>query len=252
MTDDNQALYVREGERFVPTGLGVSTWNPKAQGGAPVAALVGHLLSAIPSDIPMLPVRLTIDILGVVPMTALEPRIRATREGKRIQVWEIELVAAGRSVVRASMLRARIEGEGQDIVPLSHPFPEHAEPLRRTMAETIFLDGDPETLGHNALWMRVIRPIVAGEPLVPLACVALAGDWGTTVSPPAALDEWTFANLDISLHLSRLPRSDWMLLDGASEVAGNGTGVAHIRMGDRLGMFGSAHQSVYLDRRANT
>ena len=46
-----------------------------------------------------------------------------------------------------------------------------------------------------------------------------------------------------------MPRSDWMLLDGTSEAAGNGTGIATLRMGDTEGMFGTAHQSVFLNRR---
>ena len=39
------------------------------------------------------------------------------------------------------------------------------------------------------------------------------------------------------------------LLDGTSEAAGNGTGIATLRMGDTEGMFGTAHQSVFLNRR---
>ena len=64
-----------------------------------------------------------------------------------------------------------------------------------------------------------------------------------------SLTDWTYASLDLSIHLSRMPRSDWMLLDGTSEVAGNGTGIATLRMGDTDGMFGTAHQSVFLNRR---
>ena len=59
-------------------------------------------------------------------------------------------------------------------------------------------------------------------PLSPLARVATAGDFGTNLAPPAAFDRWTMANLDVTLHLSRLPESDWMLLDARSEIAGNG------------------------------
>ncbi len=245
----NQAYFIREGERFVPTGLGPSFWDPAKQGGAQICGLTAQLLGAIAVPVPMLPVRLTLDIYGAVPMAPLTARIRLLREGKRIQLAELELDADGRTWVRATLLRVRREGEEAQLVPLTHPFPEGAQGQARVLAELIRIAGSETEPGPGAVWMRVITPMIAGEPIDPLACVAAAADWGTTVAPPASLTDWTYASLDLSINLSRMPRSDWMLLDGASEVAGNGTGIATLRMGDTDGMFGTTHQSVFLNRR---
>jgi Thioesterase-like superfamily len=245
----SDAFFVREGELFVPTGLGPSFWDPTKQGGAPICGLVAQLLDAVPAPVPMLPVRLTLDIYGAVPMAPLTARTRLLREGKRIQLAELELGTAGRTCARATLLRVRTEGKEEQLRPLIHPFPEGAHGMRRVVAESIRIAGSAEEPGPGAVWLRVVTPMIAGEPMNPLACVAAAADWGTTVSPPASLKEWTYANLDVSIHLSRMPRTDWMLLDGVSEVAGNGTGIVHMRMGDRAGMFGTAHQSVFLNRR---
>lgn len=245
----SQAYFIREGERFVPTGLGPSFWDPAKQGGAQICGLTAQLLGAIAVPLPMLPVRLTLDIYGAVPMAPLTARTRLLREGKRIQLAELELDADGRTWVRATLLRVRREGEEAQLVPLTHPFPEGAQGQARVLAESIRIAGSETEPGPGAVWMRVITPMIAGEPIDPLACVAAAADWGTTVAPPASLTDWTYASLDLSIHLSRMPRSDWMLLDGTSEVAGNGTGIATLRMGDTDGMFGTAHQSVFLTRR---
>ena len=245
----SDAYFLRAGDRYTPTGLGPSFWDPTKQGGAQICGLSAQVLDAIPTVVPMLPLRLTLDIFGAVPMAPLVARTRLLRDGKRIQLAELELDAEGRTWVRATLLRIRTEGcEGQ-LEPLTHPLPNQAQAIRRVLAESVRIAGSETLPGPGAMWIRVISPMIAGEPINPLACVAAAADWGTTVSPPAVLDQWTYASLDLSIHLSRMPRSDWMLLDGTSEAAGTGTGIATLRMGDTSGMFGTAHQSVFLSPR---
>lgn len=246
----SNAFFIREGNRYVPTGLGPSFWDPARQGGAQICGLAAQLLGAIPVPVPMQPVRLTLDIYGAVPMAPLTARTRMLREGKRIQLVELELDAEGRTWVRATLLRVRMEGDEAQLEPLTHPFPEEAKGVRRVLAESIRIAGSETEPGPGAVWMRVITPMIVGEPINSLACVAAAADWGTTVSPPALLKHWTYASLDLSIHLSRMPRSDWMVLEGGSQVAGNGTGIVTLRMGDEVGMFGTAHQSVFLNQRA--
>lgn len=247
MSDTERAFYRREGELLVPTGLGVSHWDPSKQGGAPVAGLAAQLLDGVATQNRMVPARLTIDILGAVPMAPLSARLRVLRDGIRVQLSEIELVQEDRIRVRASMLRLRESSDAQDGEALAHPFPEGAEGQRRVVAESIRIEGSESTAGSGAVWMRVITPVIAGEPLNMLAGIAMAADWGTSVAPPADPRAWTYANLDITVHLTRMPRSDWMLLDGTSETPGNGIAMTTLRIGDRRGLFATAHQSVFLE-----
>ena len=244
-----EAFFVREGGVYRPTGIGASFWDASKLGGGPVCGLVAQLLDQIAAPVPMLPIRLTLDLYGAVPMAPLTSRSRLLREGRRMQLVELELDAEGRTYARATLLRVRTEGEEGALVPLTYPFPDGVPAVRRVLAESIRIAGSADQPGPGAVWLRVVTPMVAGEPINGFAGVAAAADWGTTVSPPAAHADWTFANLDVSIHLARLPRSDWMLLDGTSEVAGNGTAISHMRMGDREGMFGTAHQSLFLNRR---
>ena len=245
----SRAFFIREGDQFVPTGLGPSFWDPAKQGGAQICGLTAQLLGAIPVPVRMLPLRLTLDLYGAVPMAPLTARTRLLREGRRIQLAELELEAESRTWVRATLLRVRTDGEEAQLEPLTHPFPEGAQGQARVLAESIRIMGSETEPGLGAVWMRIITPMIAGEPIDALACAAAASDWGTTVAPHASLKDWTYASLDLSIHLSRMPRSDWMLLDGISEVAGNGMGITTLRMRDTEGMFGTAHQSVFLNRR---
>lgn len=244
------AFYVRDGDVYAPTGLGVSTWNPNAQLGSALSGLAAHLLEGVPTPVPMTPLRFTLDIHGAVPMVALTPVLRLPREGKRIQIAELALEADGRTWLRAALLRARTEPQPERIEPLTRPFPADLSIARRgIVSEMIRLQGDGRAVGPGAAWLRIVTPVIAGAPLTPLASVATAGDFGTSIAPIAPFDAWTAANLDVTLHLSRLPKDEWMLIDARNETAGNGVGMIHMRLGDRHSMFGTAHQGLYIDRR---
>ena len=245
------AFYVREGEGFTPTGLGASIWDATAQGGVSLAGLIGHLIGMVPQPVPMLVTRLTIDILGTVPLEPLFPQVRILREGRRLQLIEAELRAAGRTWVRSSALRVRLEETTPHIAPLTQRLPEDAGVSIPTtnLTDSLHLSGGLQTPGMGARWVRFIPQVVAGHPLSGLERMAMVADWAAAVAPLFSPREWTLANVDIALHLSRLPQDDWLLVDATSESAGNGIAIANGRLGDRNGMFGSSHQTVFLNRR---
>jgi hypothetical protein len=245
----DRAFFVRDGDVFTPTGLGKSPWDATKQGGGPICGLSAQLLAGVPAAVPMLPQRVVVDIYGQVPMAPLTASTRLLRDGRRVRLVEATLAADGRTYARATMLQTRTEGGEDRNVALTRPFPDGAGTLSRVVAESVRVAGQDGEPGPGAIWLRVITPLVAGAPIDPLGSLAMVADWGTTVSAPASTRDWTFASLDVSLHLLRMPRDPWWLLDGASEMAGNGTGIASMRLGDRTGMFGTVHQSFILERR---
>lgn len=253
MTSDRLICYRREGDLFVPTGDGVSPWNGRTQNGVAVAGLAAHAIEQVPALAPMHTARLTIDILGTVPMAPLQARSRIVRQGRRMQLVEVELYAEDRAWVRASALRVRIADTPPAEIPLTYPFPEegsnYAVDTFSRWSESRWVMGAPRTPGPGARWMRVQPLLFADARVSPLVLAAFASDFGTGTSHPLRYEDWTFANLDISIHMTREPRGEWLLLDGFTETAGNGVAMATTRMGDRDGMFATAHQTVFLDPR---
>lgn len=248
------AFYTCEGDRFVPTGVGVSPWNGHSQNGVALAGLVAHGIDAVASPVPMHTARLTIDIMGAVPMEPLVTATRVLREGKRIQLIELELRAGDRAWVRASAVRMRTESSPAQESPPTRSFPE--TPPRHghntSWLEMKDVEGDFNVPGPGARWVRFSAPVVAGLPLSPLERIAMLADFGSGSAPLLPIREWTLANIDISIHLARLPRGEWLLIDSASESAGNGVGITHSRLSDREGLVGRGHQTVFLDRRRAT
>lgn len=243
-------FFFREQDSYVPTGRGVSPWNGHSMGGLPIAGLCAHLIERTPTLSPMHPARLTIDILGAVPMAPLTPIVSIVREGKRIQLVDVALTIEGRIWARASALRMRVEDTPASPVPLTRPFPTMPWDVQHTsMSETLRVDHSETASGKGARWARFPYPVVVGDTVAPLEAAAMIADFGGGIAPLFPIRDWTFANLDISVHMTRLPRGEWLLIDAETHSSGNGVGVSHGRLGDAEGMFGMSHQTVFLARR---
>lgn len=249
MTATPTAFYQQQNGLYVPTGLGVSPWNGQSQNGVAVAGLAAHVLDQAPSPTQMLTARLTIDIQGAVPMIPLEGRVRPLREGRRLQLLEVELVAEDRVWLRATALRVRVLESPSITNPVSRSLPEPDEieaAKQQRWVDSIRREGDFLQPGPGAQWVRFRADVVEGHPLSPLEAVAMLADFGSGAAPLLSVDEWSLANVDISVHLTRLPASEWLLIDAASESAGLGVGLTNSRIGDSQGMFAMAHQTIFV------
>ena len=250
MTGQPLAFYEAVGAHFEPSDINFSPWNNNGQSGVALAGLAAHVIGLAPSPADMHTARITIDILGLVPRVPLKPEWRIVREGRRVQLVEAELVADGRVCVRAIVLRSRIAPSPEADLPLLHPLPDPSRAEGKVPWLSMHrLEGSLFHVGPGAQWVRMLTDVVTGHALTPLERVAMVSDFGSSTAPLVSLREWTYANLDLAVHLTRLPQGDWVLLDATSESSGNGTGVVHARLGDVAGMFGHACQTVFLDHR---
>jgi len=88
--------------------------------------------------------------------------------------------------------------------------------------------------------------VVAGTPATPTMCAAMLSDFGNGVSNVLERGRWSFANLDISMHLARRPKGDWFLIDASTMTLGQGVALANAILVDREGPFGRAHQTLFV------
>lgn len=250
MAGKRKAFYRREGDAFVPTGLGVSPWNGTSQVGMALAGLAGQVLDAVPTPVPMLTTRISIDILGTVPLAPLVPNFRMLREGRRMQVVDVEFTAEERLWLRASAVRARMADIETPQVPLTRRY-WNDQDASDTIGwfEERQIDLDRRNPGPGAIWTRFTADVIEGEATAPLAVLAMLGDFGNGTAPLMPMSECTLANMDITVCASRMPRGEWMLIDAESESAGHGLGYSRTRLGDVDGMFATAMQSIFIDRR---
>lgn len=241
---------------FVPTQAAIGPWNPNDLSGVALGGLLAHVIDREVGDAAMTVARLTIDILGTAPRKPLEPRIRVVREGKRIRILEAELLVAERVVARGTAMLVRQRETIAYETPLPHPLPEDVpvsrpsgNPVLREVIERRIVHGDYRTPGLGAMWVKFDIEMAAGTPMSPLVRAAMLGDMGSAIGSSFPVRDWTFPNLDISIHFNRAPRGEWVLLESLTEGAGNGLAIVSSTFMDRDGVYARGHQTLFLEPR---
>lgn len=248
-------FYEQDGKSFVPSILARSPWDRQKQNGVALAGLLAHLMEGIPAPQPMMVARFGVDILSGAPLAPLTGCCRILRDGKRIQLVQSELLADDRVVARGTALRVRNSETLALAAPNPYPPPEDfvvSNFLGITdWAEAAETREAPGTPHQGRVWVRLSHEHVAGVKMTPLVRAAILGDFPSGLDRSIPIENWTFANLDITLHMTRLPEGEWVFLEGGTSSAGNGIGIANAIMADRLGSFGSCHQTLFIAPRAH-
>jgi hypothetical protein len=205
--------------------------------------------------------RVTVDLLRPVPVAPLTFETEVLREGRKIQLCGIRLLANGVVVVRATVLKVRLEAQPlpPEILdpPVSVPPPDDNGIMDPSDARCAFVRGMTIRairggflqLGPGAIWYRADRAIIEGAPLSQVMRAVIAADFSNGTSPMLKFDDWTFINADLTVSLSRQPVGDWILLDGESWIGPDGAGLATSKLGDARGYFGRAVQSLVIEKR---
>jgi hypothetical protein len=264
----SEPIFHRRDGGYLPTAHARGPWDAHAlHGGAP-AALVAQAVERAEPAAGMAVVRLTYEFLGPVPLAPLDVEARVVRPGRRLQLVEAELRAAGNAVLRARAVRLRsghvdlpAGGTGDDGEPpggppgdaVSSPFPVAAtdgeQGFHRTGMDIRFAGGTGFGPGPALAWFRLARPLVDADPPTPLARAAAAADFGNGVSRVLDFERYLFVNTDLTVHLHRVPAGEWVLLDARTRVEPTGAGLAASRLFDERGPIGLAAQSLFVASR---
>lgn len=269
------AFYVSEGGRFVSSELTRGPWDPGAQHAGPPTALIGRelelCLSPVAPEAPWRFGRVTFEILRSVPIAPLTVSAEVVRPGRSVELLAATLSDDEGPVIRASAWRlatapvsipAGIASEDPSSpahagAAVATPaaakeedfFPTGESVGYHTAMEYRFLRGRFLDPGPATVWMRMRHPLVAGEEPTPLQRVLVAADSGNGVS--AALDwrRYLFINVDLTVHLHRLPAAEWVCLEALTIAEPSGLGLADTSLHDELGPLGRAAQTLLVRER---
>jgi hypothetical protein len=239
--------------RFLATESTAGPWSDAHQHGGPPAALLGRALERCSPRPEMVLARCTFEILGPVPVGEVEVQARVARPGRSVELLEAELRAGGRAAmsVRAwRVLAAGAPATGPD--PAPRPIPDEAAPVPPGLdgfgygraVEMRFAAGDWAQPGPAIAWTRLRVPVVAGEAPSGLQRVLAVADSGNGISGVLALDRWLFINPELTVHLRREARGEWICLDAATVIADGGAGLARSTLSDRDGAVAHGAQSL--------
>jgi hypothetical protein len=256
MTDE--AVFVRDGDGYVATELGLGPWYPGAlHGGAP-GALIAHALAGSVPDPGLRLTRITYEFVRPVMAGPVSVSIETVRPGRRVTLLDAFLRdGTGVEVMRARGLFARPSAiaAGSDEPP---PFagPEdgvandwvRGEPMFATHAmELRFVEGSFGAAGPSTAWFRLRVPLIASAPVLGIDRVAAAGDFGNGIGSELDWSRHSFINPDLTLYVERDPVDEWVALQSQMRVVQGSVAIAQSVLWDRRGRIGLAVQSLLVD-----
>jgi hypothetical protein len=255
------AIYRLDGNRVVTSPNAAGPWDAGMQHGSAPAALVVWAAEVIPTREPMQIARVTIDLMRPVPVAPLTLKTEVLREGRKIQLCAVRLLAGDAVVVGATILKIKTQAlklpsEVGDLA-VELPGPDQAREERPSFSSSPFVTGISMRAargrfgvpGPGAIWYRVDRPLVEGSPVSQAMRAVVAADFCNGTSAVLDFREWTFINADLTVNFARQPVGAWILLDAESWIGPDGAGIATARLADERGYFGRAVQSLVIEKR---
>ncbi len=244
------ALYHFDGRFYHPQPVTTGPWDPNAQHGGPVAALLAGALEAGGGNAL---VRMTVELLRPVPLSALSLTRHVVKAGRTVTIVDATLSAGGVDVATARGLNLRRsdvtvpyrDPSAPPAIPAAQPTPVGARRTKFASAvEMRFVEGSWEEMGPATLWTRLRLPVVEGEAVTAMQKAAAAADFANGISRVVDFETHTFINADLTVVISRPPLDDWIGFEMASHVSGQGTGHAESRIFDTAGTIGRSIQSL--------
>lgn len=232
-----------------------SPWGPDSQHGSPPAALLTRAVERL-GDGNRLPGRVTVELLGPVPVGRLSVEAAVTRPGRSVDLCEATLYdeGRGRPVARASVWRfpTGVAGPRPETTPLPHSpedGEEHEAPRVWSAGYVEAVDwrwvkGGVAEPGPAVVWMRPRVALVAGETPTPLQTLMACVDSASGVSAELDVASWGFQNPELTVHLLREPVGEWFCVDAETTLGPGSVGLATSAVYDRVGLVARTSQAL--------
>lgn len=247
------------GGRFRSTIHAQGAWNVHEQHMAPASGLMADLLERHQPRDDMRMARISYEILGLIPGGDFRIDTTTLRPGRTIELVQAELVAGGRTAIRATAWRMLTSDTGAIAAVEDAPIPGPDE-CKPYDGSAIWPGGYIRSLemrvaeghrpGAGKVWLRTEHPLTDRDDSGDLARLMGMVDTanGIAARVPPGKDSYAFPNLDLQIHMYRRPQGEWLGLDNAVSFGSDGIGLTSTVLHDRQGPFGRAEQILTLRR----
>lgn len=238
---------------FHPSGLARSPWDRNAIAGGPISAILAHGALDTELDQSFTIARHSIDIFGKVPFAPLAMQVDVLRDGRQTKLHRVMLLADGKPVAQAHVLRVRKMETPIFAAPCPYPMPKDLPPThadgRFGMGGALqlrFVEGAAGVPGRAVAWTAMEADIVLDHPPTPYERSAIFADYGNGFGNATDASEWSFANLDITMQYLRMPIGKWLMIDAETHMAGAGHGTVTNIFADEQGIFARGFQTIFV------
>ena len=239
-----------------------SNWNPEIQHGSPPLALMTKHIEELAGDSGMRVGRLTLDILGAIPVAPVWVRAWVERPGARISMMAAEMSAprpdgSHRAVARVTawlLATSDTADAATDRYPPlvegeSAPVPHSWEGARGYLETVSWRRQQANDGTSNVVWLSPLVPLVDSEPMTDLQRLAMVADCANGAGAALDPEQFVFMNTDTVVHLHRLPAGNDFGLRARGSIGPDGIGVTTADVFDRQGFIGTVAQTLLVQRR---
>ena len=258
-TETPMSFYEPLGEgRFRSTRATVGPWAPHLQHAGPPSALLAHVLERLDPRPGARVARLSVEILGPVPVAEMRVTAAVERPGKRVQLLSARAEAGGRETLRALAWQVLAEpgrspecGPREEAPPFPPEQPQRFFPGQGSFPygealEWRFTEGGFDRPGPATVWSRCRIPLVAGEPLSGLTRLVTMVDSANGVSWELPLGRYTFVPVDLNVVLRREPQGEWVGMTARTTVEADGVGMVETVLFDATGTVGRSLHTLFV------
>lgn len=248
-------------QRFESTEGTGSNWDTSIQHGSPPLALLTKSIEELAADSGMQVGRLTLDILGAIPVAPVAVRAWVSRPGSRISMMTAEMTAAQpdgseRAVARMAawlLTPSDTRDAVLDRYPPMTRVPDtgfrHHWQGRPGYLETVTWVPQPDDANASVVWMRPLISLVDDEELTDLQRLAMVVDSANGVGAALDPNEFMFMNTDTTVHLHRAPVGPEFCLRARGSIGPDGLGSTTAELFDEQGFIGTSAQTLLVQRR---
>lgn len=252
-----------------------SPWSPDLQHGGAVAALLTRAMDRHQPRPQTRLSRVTIEILGPVPIGLVRVTTRVERGGRQVELLAARMewvrpdgtsqVAAHARAWRLAThdtrtLRHRSDPRLEFPAAASRQGPAAGHPLPEPLHTSAFVKalewryteqqrvhGTPSTA-----WLRLTHALIDGEAATPLEQAVAISDVANGIGARLDPRQVTFPNTDLSVHLHQPPSGNWFGISAESSLGPDGIGMSAATLHDQDGPIGRIAQTLLLQPRPRT
>ena len=248
-------------QRFESTEGTGSNWDTSIQHGSPPLALLTKVIEELAAGRGMQVGRLTLDILGAIPVAPVAVRAWVSRPGSRICMITSEMTAtqpdgSERAVARMSAWLIATSDTRDAVLDRYPPMPRtadtgfrHSWQGRPGYLETVTWVPQPDDAGASVVWLEPLISLVDDEELTDLQRLAMVVDSANGVGATLDPNQFTFMNTDTTVHLHRAPVGSEFCLRARGSIGPDGLGSTTAELFDKQGFIGTSVQTLLVQRR---
>ena len=256
--------FLRTGaNQYTATPLTSGAWNVEEQHISPSLGLVMHIAEADHASRRQdrLSVgRVTYEIYGVVPIAAYDYSVRVIRPGRTIELVEVVLEHAGRTIVNARIW-FMAPGDSSAVAGTTLPAIKPREQMasyppssdwQGQFLETLEGWRDQQEPGRAGYWARSTVQLIDDAQASPFATACGLMDIANGMTVREDPTKVAFPNVDLTAHFFRVPEfapyqdgfTDWIGHDIRVSFGPGGLGLTQSVLHDAQGPYGMVAQSL--------